>query len=332
MAMSDGPDIYLHFIRRVAHTASSYIASLNEHFQLYKEDPAAPPPTVPTHGLAFLAWRLLMQEAFRAARDVTLAPLFASVVLSPMTQTALPLQSLHLLDLPPHVLFTFTAFALASTNVFPSAHPSQNHLRMLLHQTRTSFIDVLRTRGSNFWTQQIPNQPIYSEDISMQEARTLILAVYPRPEDGRSQSRPATPTNPTLPHTSPLNTYERGEVLNALAIKFGSPAIIAQTLPALSPAGRPRSPASIPLEHILFELGEAITSDEQTVQAVVHQWWGPWLLENVDSAQITEEVTRTVHGICAGLTRDGHQGRYLNEMSVAKVLSTLVSLKRLFRR
>lgn len=325
MAMSDGPDIYLHFVRRVAHTASPYIAALNEHFQLYKEDPAAPPPKVPTHGLAFLAWRLLIQEAFRAARDVTLAPLFASVVLSPMTQTALPLQSLHLLDLPPHVIFAFAAFTLASTNVFPPQHPSQNHVRHLLHQTQTSFVDMLRTRGSNFWTQQIPNQPVYSEDINMQEARNLILAIYPRDEhSGSSLSRPATPTNPTPPHTSPLVSYERGEILNALSIKFNSPAIIAQTLPALTPAGPPRSPATIPLEDILFELGEALTSDEQTVQATIHQWWGPYLLESGDSAQITLEVTRAVHGICGGLTRDGPQARHLSEMGVAKVLASLV--------
>lgn len=325
MALSDGPDIYLHFVRRVALTASPYIASLNEHFQQYKEDPAAPPPKVPTHGLAYLAWRLLVQESFRAARDVHLAPLLASVLLTPMTQTALPLQTLHLLDLPPHALFTFAAFTLASSNVFPASHPSNNHVHSILHQNLAPFLDALRTRV-NFWTHQIANQPPISEDLNMQEARNILLALYPRAESGGpSMSRPVTPTNTTPPHPSPLNTYERGEVIISFIAKFGSPAIIAQTISALSPGGPPRSPGSIPLEDFLFELGEALTADLPTVQAAIHQWWGPWLLEPGDGAQITAEVTRTVHGICEGLTRDAHQARAIYEAGVAEVLASLVS-------
>lgn len=329
MALSDGPDIYLHFVRRIAHTASPYIAALNEHFQLYKEDPAAPPPKVPSHGLAYLAWRLLVQESFRVARDVHLTPLFASVILAPMTQTALPLQTLHLLDLPPHVLFTFAAFTLASPNVFPASHPSNNHVQSVLHQTLGSFLEALRTR-SNFWTHQIANQPIYTDDMNMQEARNILLALYPRSDSGGPpMSRPVTPTNPTATHPSPLNSYERAELINCLIVKFGSPAVIAQSLSALSPGGPPRSPGSIPLEDFLFELGEALTGDQQTVQAAIHQWWGPWLLEGGDSAQITAEVTRTVHGLCDGLTRDGHQARAMYDAGVAEVLSSLVS--RIFR-
>lgn len=323
MALSDGPDIYLHFVRRVALSASPYIAALNEHFQLYKEDPAAPPPKVPTHGLPYLAWRLLVQESFRAARDVHLAPLLASVILAPMTQTALPLQTLHLLDLPPHALFTFSAFTLASPSIFPASHPSNNHVHSILHQTLAPFLDALRTRG-NFWTHQIANQPPHSEDLSMQEARNILIALYPRAESGGPpMSRPVTPTHAS--HPSPLNTYERAEVINSFIAKFGSPAIIAQTLPALSPGGPPRSPGSVPLEDLLFELGEALTSDLPTVQAAIHQWWGQHLLEGGDSAQITTEVTRTVHGICDGLTRDGHQARAIYDAGVAEVLASLVS-------
>lgn len=319
MALSDGPDIYLHYVRRVAHTASPVIAALNEHFQVYKEDPAAPAPNLPAHGAAPLAWRLLKQEAFRAARDVTLAPLFASVVLAPLTQTALPIMSLHLLDLPYNVLFALITFTLANPKIFPPSTQSYPHLQQILPHTLSTTLEFLRSR-SPFWQQQVDNQPPVAEDMTVQEAQSLILALYPRPDPSVS-SRPATPTNTLPAHPSPFNSYQRGELLNAIATKFGSAAIIYQTLPALSTGGAPRSSGSIPLEDILFELGDAITSDDQAVTAVIRQWWGPQLLESGDSAQITAEMTRTVNGLVEGLNRDSQRGRVIGVDQVARALA-----------
>ena len=58
---------------------------------------------------------------------------------------------------------------------------------------------------------------------------------------------------------------------------------------------------------MLFELGENLTQDEGTVEAVIGRWWGPYLLEHDGhdrQMKITEEAGRAVYGISEGL-RDG---------------------------
>jgi CCR4-NOT transcription complex subunit 1 len=292
--------MYHHFVRRTAVVAQPVIQALVQHSQQYKDDPAAPPPQIPTAGSAALAWRLLATEAVRAARDVGLAPHFVLTVLSPSQGTPLPLPSLRLFNLPPAVLFSLSALTLANPHVFPSTHPSHDVILQMLHQTFQPTIETLRS-GMPFWTTNIPNQP--QDDLSMQEARTLILALYPRSSSpGGTTSRPPTPTNPTPPHASPVNSVQRAIFLQSLTIKFSSPAIILQTLSALSSGGAPRSPGSIPLEDILFELGENLTQDEGTVEAVIGRWWGPWLLEEPSNqGAVLEEVINTLHGLCRGL-------------------------------
>lgn len=320
--------MYHHFLRRTAVVANSILQTLIQHSQQYKDDPAAPPPNIPTSGQAALAWRLLMTEAVRASRDVTLAPHFSFVMLSPSQGTPLPLPSMRLFNLPPAFLFSLTAFSLAAPHVFPPTHPSHDVFHSILRQTFQPAMDLLRTPGVPFWsTNAVPGVPPFTEDLTLQEARSLILALYPRstPSSG-STSRPATPTNPTSPHQSPLSSGQRSILLGSLSVKFSSPAIILQTLSALSPGGPPRSPGSIPLEDILFELGENLTQDEGTVEAVIGRWWGPYLLES-DSPDkvklVTEEAAHTIMGLCEGL-RDG-SGRGIDFHGVVKGLSNIVS-------
>jgi CCR4-NOT transcription complex subunit 1 len=108
-------------------------------------------------------------------------------------------------------------------------------------------------------------------------------------------------------------------LLNSLTVKFSSPAIVLQTLSALSPGGPPGSPDAIPLEDILFELGDGLTQDEGTVEAVIGRWWGPYL---TDDRAKTEEASRMVVRLCEGL-RDG---RSVDVHGVVKGLSSLVSV------
>jgi len=320
--------MYHHFLRRTAVVANPILQTLIQHSQQYKDDPAAPPPNIPTSGQAALAWRLLVTEAIRASRDVTLAPHFALVMLSPSQGTPLPLPSMRLFNLPPAFLFALTAFTLAAPHVFPPSHPSNDVFHSILRQTFQPAMDQLRAPGVPFWsTNAVPGQQPFSDDLNLQEARSLILALYPRSApSGGSISRPATPTNPTSPHASPLTSSQRAVLLGSLSVKFSSPAIILQTLSALSPGGPPRSHGSIPLEDILFELGENLTSDEGTVEAVVGRWWGPYLLEydGPDKTQrVTEEAAHTLMGLCEGLG-DG-SGRGVDLHGVVKGFCNIVS-------
>ncbi|WWD18096.1 hypothetical protein CI109_102544 [Kwoniella shandongensis] len=300
LASGNGPEMYHHFLRRAVVVANPILQTLIQHSQQYKDDPAAPPPQIPTTGQAALVWRLLVTEAIRAARDVQLAPHFSLIMLSPSPSTPLPLPSLRLFNLPPALLFSLSAYTLASPHVFPPTHASFAVFHAILAQGFQPTMELLRSPNVPFWTMNaIPGREPYTDDLTLQEARTLILALFPRSStssNGGNASRPATPTNPTPPHSSPLNTIQRATLLASLTVKFSSPAIILQTLSALSPGGPPRTPGSIPLEEILFELGETLTQDEGTVEAVVGRWWGPWLLEGLSpeeqKRQTTEEACR----------------------------------------
>jgi CCR4-NOT transcription complex subunit 1 len=322
LASANGHEMYYHLLNRICMAANPYIQGLSQHFQQYKEDPAAPPHNLPTHSLPAVAWRLLVSEAARAARDVSLAPQFTHAVLSPLNSTCLPIPSLRLLGLPPQILFALAAHSLAATHIFPSSHPSYQNVQNLTYQTYDATFDELVRPGSNFWTYQIsPNHAPFSEDLSMQEARTLLLAIYPRSTpSGGSVSRPPTPTNPTSPHPALLDTYLRAQFIRGLIHKFASPAIIQQTLTALSPGGSTRSQSSIPLEHILFELGE-LTQDEHTVDAIIQRWWNPWVLEGDDSQQLHAEMAMTLHGLLEGLMAK----RVVHVPVVVKVLTLIVS-------
>jgi CCR4-NOT transcription complex subunit 1 len=315
--------MYYYFLSRVCTSANQHIASLSQHFQQYKEDPAAPPHNLTNHGTSAIAWRLLVGEAARAARDVNLGPQFALTVLSPMNATSsLPIPSLRLFGLPPQFLFSLAAYTLAASNVFPSSHPSYKHLEEILYQAYDGTMLELHSPGSNFWTYQIsPIHAIFTEDLSMQEARTLLLAIYPRsaPLEG-VDSRPPTPTNPTAPHPAFLETHRRAGLIQGLVRKFQSTALVLQTLTALSPGGPPRSPNSIPLEHILFELGE-LSKDDQVVRVIIERWWSPWILESEDSKLRNVEMTMTFHGLLQGLSR----GRVVGVCQVAEALGSIVS-------
>lgn len=331
LASTNGPEMYHHFLRRAAIVANPILQTLIQHSQQYKDDPAAPPPNIPSTGPPAFVWRLLVTEAARAARDVSLAPHFVSIMLSPAQSTALPLPSLRIFGLPPSFLLSMTAYTLASPNIYPANHGSSEMVHSLLRQTFQPVMEQLRAPGVPFWAiGPLAGAQPYTDDLSPQEARTLILALYPRSSSTTSStngtpSRPPTPTNPTAPHPSPISSQQRAALLGSLAVKFSSPAIILQSLSALSPGGPPRSPGSIPLEDILFELGEGLTQDEGTVEAVIGRWWAPYLLEGMSgeeqSKAVTEEASRTVYGLCEGL----REGRMVDIHGVVKGLSSIVS-------
>lgn len=324
--------MYHHFLRRASIVANPIISTLVQHQQQYNDDPSAPPPSIPTTGQAALVWRLLVGEAVRASRDIALAPHFALCMLTPTPSTSLPLQSFGIFNLPSAMLFTLSAFTLASPGVLsPSTSPQgYEMIRGLLQQTFQPAMELLRSQHQPFWTiNTIPGQQNYAADLTLQEARTIILALYPRSPstsqaasatggNNATPSRPPTPTNPTAPHASPISSMERAVLLSSLAIKFSSPAIILQTLSALSPGGSPRSPGSIPLEDVLFELGEGLTQDEGTVEAVIGRWWGPYLQ---DSQSLTEEATRTIHRLYEGFI----EGRRVDLHGILKGMSHVVS-------
>ena len=293
--------MYYHLLNRICMVANPYIQGMIQHFHQYKEDPAAPPHNLPTHGGPAVAWRLLVSEAARASRDVSLAPQFANAVLSPMNSTCLPVPSLRIFGLPPQFLFALASYALAATDVFLPSHPSYSQVEDILFQACSGAVEAMYA-PSNYWTYQLtPNHPPFSEDLSVQEARTLILATYPRSAHSNNpDSRPPSPTNPTAPHTSCLDTYRRGLLLEGLVRKFNSPAIILQTLTALYPGGPPGGKDTIPLHEVLMELGEVITSNQQTVEAIVDRWWTPWILDAEDRQLVDNEITTTLHGLLSG--------------------------------
>ncbi|KAL7423739.1 CCR4-NOT core subunit cdc39 [Cryptotrichosporon argae] len=308
LASSNGPETYHHFVRRTAVVAAPIIQILLQHSQQYKDDLAAPPPQLPTVGPASLAWRLLLSEAVRAARDSSLAPHFVSTILSPSPNTPLPLPSFRPLAQSPSVLFALSAFALAAPHVFPPTHPAYDHVVQTLQSTFAPTVEVLAKGTAPFWASQ--HSP--PDDLTMQEARALILAAYP--QEAPTASRPATPTNPTAPHPCFLESRNRGFLLEALGAKFRSPAIVLQTLSALSPGGPPRSPNAIPLEDFLFELGNRLTTHD-TVEAAIASWWGPYILN--DPAALQAEVTRFIAGLLEGVIN----GRLVNAQGVFEGLS-----------
>ncbi|BEJ18074.1 hypothetical protein CspHIS471_0703510 [Cutaneotrichosporon sp. HIS471] len=315
MASNHGPEMYHHFVRRTAVVAAPVIQTLVQHSQQYKDDPSAPPPQISTTDHAALAWRLLATEAVRAARDVSLAPHYVATMLSPSQGTPLPLPNLRLFNLSPAVLFSLSALTLANPQVFPNTNPAYDAVKNDLHQTYQGAMEIL---GSNmpFWAGNIPGQP--QDDISMQEARILILALYPcsSPSSDDKSARPASPINPTLPHHTILNSLQRGFMLQVLTHKFNGPTILHNTLSALQSGGAPRTVGSIPLEDILFELGETITQDETTVAAVIQCWWGPYILDEPTPQGVFDEVVHTLHGLCRGL----HEGRTTDSLAVMKAL------------
>jgi CCR4-NOT transcription complex subunit 1 len=243
--------MYHHFLRRAAVVANPVLQTLVQHSQQYKDDPAAPPAIIPTTGQAALAWRLLCNESLRASRDIQLAPHFSLIMSS--------ILSVRLFNLPPAHLFALAAY-------------SENHT--LLRQVFPSAMEMLRS-PIPFWTEQ---------DLTLQEARSLILALY-------------TP--------NALSSSQRATLLASMTMKFASPAIILQTLSSIPP--------TIPLEDMLFELGENLTQDEGTVGAVIERWWG--------DNDPTEEAGRLVLALCEGM----REGRGIDVQGVVKGLCSIVS-------
>lgn len=306
--------------------AAPVLQLLVEHYTQYRDEPNAPPPQIPTIGQAALVWKLLVVEALRAARDVTLAPHFVNVMLSPSQSTPLPLPSIAIFGLSTPFLFSISAFTLCAPSIFPPSHAQYEAISSVFRSTLVPAMELLRTQGQPFWRVAfVPNQEAHNDNLTPQEARTLILALYPRSatSDTKSSPQPVTSTNPTPTHPTFLSSYERQSFLASIAIHFGSPAVILQTVSALSPGGPPRSAEAVPLEEMLFELAD-LTQDTAIVDAVIRRWWGPYLLESTASDRedrLLEEAGETLRGLCAG----AQQRRQVDWHGIVLAMTAFVS-------
>ncbi|WVQ74317.1 hypothetical protein IAR50_003915 [Cryptococcus sp. DSM 104548] len=236
-----GPELYHDFLRRAANMANPIIQALI-HYS--KDDPSSL-PNLPSSGVAILNWKMIIQEAIRAARDVTLAPHFSLVMLSSSVSppNPLPLPSLRLLRLSTSLLFSLAAFTLASPQVFLKSHASYPVFLAFLAQTFPQAMDILQSPQIPFWHMgAIPGreEPL-EEDLTVEEAMALILALYPKADVPEADNMSSISVNPTSPHTSPLTSFQRATLLGSLMVKFSSPSIILQTIPMMSPGGPPRS-------------------------------------------------------------------------------------------
>nr|ODN93295.1 CCR4-NOT transcription complex subunit 1 [Cryptococcus depauperatus CBS 7841] len=125
----------------------------------------------------------------------------------------------------------------------------------------------------------------------------------------------------SLPRSGPPPGFSVGVTASAPASH--SPALnLLQSLQALQPGGPPRSSGSIPLEDVLFELGENLTQDESTIEGLVRRWWSPWLFEGSPEEtrqKITEETCCVMRGLCDGLSL----GRAVDLHGIIKGMSAI---------
>ncbi|TYJ57961.1 hypothetical protein B9479_001317 [Cryptococcus floricola] len=241
LVSAHGPELYHDFLRRAANMANPIIQALIH----YSKDEPSSYPNLPSSGVAMLNWRMIIQEAVRASRDVTLAPHFSLVMLSSSLSppNPFPLPSLRLLRLSTSLLFSLTAFTLASPQVFPKSHASYPVFLAFLAQTFPQAMDILQSPQVPFWHMgAIPGreEPL-EEDLTAEEAMALVLALYPKADIPEAEGLSTVSVNPTPPHTSPLTSHQRATLLGSLVVKFSTPSIILRTIPMMSPGGPPRS-------------------------------------------------------------------------------------------
>lgn len=177
-------------------------------------------------------------------------------------------------------------------------------------------INILRTPGGSLF----PNQ----EDISPPQARTFILAVYPRiPEEGGPNIIDPTSAQINAMPQLPLDSRQREQFLRALVVKFSSPVVIIQALASISPGAPPGHPRAIPLSDFLFEVGDAWTSDAGIVWSIVCRWWAA-IINNREEG--SREVETALTDAFTGLISGVEEGRTVDVQGVIRGLASIVSL------
>ena len=243
------------------------------------------------------------------------APHFAATLLVPVAPSTQPAINLNLLQLDPMQLFSFACNVLASPALMPSAAMHDRAYGIV----RTYFENVvnnLRQPGSSLFG---PG----TDDLSPPEARIFILAVYPRiPEEGGPNIVDPTQAQLNALPQLPLDSRQRERFLQALVVKFSSPVVIIQALASISPGAPPSHARAIPLSDVLFEVGDAWTSDAGIVWSIVCRWWAAIINNREEgSREIETALTETFTGLIRGV----EEGRSVDVQGVVRGLAMIVS-------
>lgn len=259
---------------------------------------------VPILANATAAWRVLEDEGRRAAKDAALAPHFAATLLVPQQPSSQPLLSLNLLQLNPSYLFALGCNIMGAihTPIIPATTGPFN-----LYDRATQFIQgtlgdvlaMLRNPAVPFFAPAGQGQA-HPEDLTQHEGKNLILGLYPRTQEegGPRVIDIPTPIPPTTAYDSgrafsPLDSEQRGQLIQSLMHRFSNTNVALQALHHISPGASPADPRAIPLGDILLEMGEALTSDETIVTGIMNRWWGALLYQRPVGASVDETASKT---------------------------------------
>ncbi|KAJ9113610.1 hypothetical protein QFC22_005918 [Naganishia vaughanmartiniae] len=311
------PEMYHHLLRRLVNTAQPVIASLQQQASglstassatqswLASDRPLSGPLNIPIMGNSTVAWRVLESEARRAAKDAALAPHFAAALLIPQPPSTQPLVSLNLLQLNASYLFCLGCNILAAihTPIIPQNVPaSYNIFDRATRIVQGTFIDILpilRNPTIPFFAPASQGQA-HPEELTQHEGKNLILGLYPRTqEEGGPKILDIPSAGPTTTvyndgrAFSPLESEQRGQLIQSLMHRFSNTGIVLQALPHISPGAGPSDPKAIPFADILMEMGEALTSDETIVGGIMNRWWGTLLFQRPMGASIEDVANQT---------------------------------------
>ena len=213
-------------------------------------------------------------------------------------------------------LFSFACNVLASPALMPSV-AMHDRACAIIRTYYEQAVGMLRQPGSSLFG---PG----TDDLSPPEARNFILAVYPRvPEEGGPNIIDPTPAQLNALPQLPLESRQRERFLQALVVKFSSPVVIIQALASISPGAPPDHPRAIPLSDVLFEVGDAWTSDAGIVWSIVCRWWAAIINNREEgSTEVETALTETFTQLIRGV----EEGRSVDVQGVVRGLASIVSV------
>lgn len=247
---------------------------------------------------------MLEDESRRAAKDAALAPHFAATLLIPQQPSSQPLLSLNLLQLNPSYLFALGCNIMGAihTPIIPATAAPYN-----LYDRATQFIQG--TIGDVLGMLRNPTVPFFApagqgqthpEDLTQHEGKNLILGLYPRTQEEGGPKIidipapiPTTTTYDGGRAFSPLDSEQRGQLIQSLMHRFSNTNVALQALHHISPGAPPTDHRAIPLGDILLEMGEALTSDETIVTGIMNRWWGSLLYQRPVGTSVDEIAAKT---------------------------------------
>lgn len=254
---------------------------------------------------ATAAWRVLEDESRRAAKDAALAPHFAATLLIPQPPSSQPLLSLQLLQLNPSYLFALgcTIMGAIHTPIIPASTAAPYNLydraTQFIQGTIGDVLGMLRNPTVPFFAPAAQGQA-HPEDLTQHEGKNLILGLYPRTQEEGGPKIIDIPA--PIPSTtaydngrafSPLDSEQRGQLVQSIMHRFSNTNVALQALHHISPGATPADPRAIPFGDILLEMGEALTSDETIVTGIMNRWWGSLLFQRPVGASVDEIAGKT---------------------------------------